>query len=69
MAEPDLAKRMLEMEERYTHLERFVAELSDVVASQQQTVDNLHAVVTRLRAQLLNAGESDAAGHERPPHY
>jgi uncharacterized coiled-coil protein SlyX len=70
MSEPDLATRVQEMEARYMLLERYLDELSDVVAAQQRTIDGLSATMARLRPQLMNLGElQDATPDERPPHY
>jgi uncharacterized coiled-coil protein SlyX len=51
-------------------LERYLDELSDVVAAQQQTIDVLSTTIARLRPQIANLGqEQDATPNERPPHY
>jgi uncharacterized coiled-coil protein SlyX len=70
MPETDLASRVQEMETRYMLLERYLDELSDVVAAQQQTIDGLLATVARLRPHLANLGEAqDTSTDEPPPHY
>ena len=69
MSESDLANRLQEMETRYMLLERYLDELSDVVAAQQQTIDGLLATVTRLGPQLMNLEGQQATTDERPPHY
>lgn len=70
MTEPDLVTRLLELEMRYMHLQRYFDELSDVVATQQQTIDGLRVAMKRLQAQTANPGSAeDAPPDERPPHY
>jgi uncharacterized coiled-coil protein SlyX len=70
MPEPDLATRVQELETRYMLLERYLDELSDVVAAQQQTIDGLRVTMARLQPQIMNPGEEQGAiPDERPPHY
>jgi uncharacterized coiled-coil protein SlyX len=70
MSEPDLATRVQELETRYMLLERYLDELSDVVATQQHTIDSLRATLARLQPHIMNSGdEPGAAPKERPPHY
>ena len=57
--------RLVALETRYTHLERLVDELSQVVFGQQRVIDRLSAEVTFLRK---NASGTTAPS-ERPPHY
>jgi uncharacterized coiled-coil protein SlyX len=69
MPEQDLATRVEELEARYMLLERYLDELSDVVAAQQRTIDVLRATIARL-PRTTNVGDAeDAAPDERPPHY
>lgn len=60
------------IEEKLAHLERAVAELSDVVARQQKELDRALDRNQRLMDKVA-ALESDfvpsATGHEKPPHY
>jgi uncharacterized coiled-coil protein SlyX len=70
MPEPDLVTRIQELETRYMLLERYLDELSDVVATQQQTIDALRVTMARLQPHVLKSGdEQDATPDERPPHY
>jgi SlyX protein len=57
--------RLVALETRYTHIERLVDELSQVVFLQQKTIDRLSAEVTLLR----NNTSGTTAPSERPPHY
>jgi uncharacterized coiled-coil protein SlyX len=67
MSEPDLVTRIQELETRYMLLERYLDELSDVVAAQQQTIDALR--VTMARHVVKPGDEQDATPEEPPPHY
>jgi SlyX protein len=62
--------RLVTLETRYTHLERQVDELSQVVFDQQRLVDRLVRELTLLRSRLAGVDDgSDAIVDERPPHY
>jgi SlyX protein len=63
--------RLTDLELRYMKLERLVDELSDVVATQQRTLDRLagelHAALSRLRE--IGDRAEGAIPDEKPPHY
>jgi uncharacterized coiled-coil protein SlyX len=59
--------RLTDLEVRYTHLERQVAELSDVVFAQQRTIDGLLRQLTATKAELAQL--SAPVTNEKPPHY
>ena len=74
-----LDARTTDLELRFMKLERELAELSEVVASQQRTIDALRAEALRRRER---GGDIDAVGpeggrssredrlhDEKPPHY
>jgi uncharacterized coiled-coil protein SlyX len=62
-----MEQRLVELEERYTHLEREVQDLSRVVFEQQKTIDYLKQQLGATR------GKVDAMGvptvNDPPPHY
>ncbi|MBN2197077.1 MAG: SlyX family protein [Polyangiaceae bacterium] len=61
------AERILVLEERYSHAQKLLADLSDVLYGQQRTIDQLEARLRRLEQQL---GELvPDLPHEKPPHY
>ena len=62
-----LEGQVVDLELRFMKLERFVEELSDVVADQRRSIDALTAEVARLRG-LVDQGDEAAPG-EPPPHY
>jgi uncharacterized coiled-coil protein SlyX len=61
-----MEKRLIDLEIRYTHLERQVADLSDVVFEQRQAIERLERQLLELRRLLP---DEEAPPHERPPHY
>jgi len=64
---------MTEIEEKLAHLIRSVDDLSDVVATQQKTIDLLERRVTmlieRAAQQETDQGSYIFTGPEKPPHY
>ena len=62
-----MESRLVDLEVRYTHLERQVAELSDVVFAQQRTIDNLLRQLSSTKADLAQL--SEPVTNEKPPHY
>lgn len=67
-----MTERLDAIEEKLAHLERAVAEISDVVARQQKQLDAAQDRNQRLM-EKISAIESDfgpsATAHEKPPHY
>jgi SlyX protein len=67
-----MTQRLDAIEEKLAHLERAVAEISDVVARQQKQLDAALDRNQRLM-EKISAIESDfgpsATAHEKPPHY
>jgi SlyX protein len=67
-----MSERLDSIEEKLAHLERAVAELSDVVARQQKELDRALDRNQHLMNKVA-ALESDfapsATTHEKPPHY
>jgi uncharacterized coiled-coil protein SlyX len=59
--------RLVDLEVRYTHLERQLSELSDVVFVQQRTIDGLIQQLKAARAELVQA--SAPVTNDKPPHY
>jgi uncharacterized coiled-coil protein SlyX len=59
--------RLTDLEVRYTHLERQVAELSEVVFAQQKAIDGLTRQLTSAKAEIAQL--SPPAANEKPPHY
>jgi SlyX protein len=64
-----LEERLVELELRFTHQQRFLEELSDVVARQQRDLDLALERLRMLQA-AGSAGEVAATPHDdTPPHY
>jgi uncharacterized coiled-coil protein SlyX len=59
--------RLVSLELRFMKLERFVQELSDVVAERGQAIETLTAEVKRLRGQV--SAQDPEHPNDRPPHY
>ena len=59
--------RIIELEVRYTHLERQYLELSQVVFEQQKLIEGLRRELAAVRGKLLELG--DPIANEKPPHY
>ena len=62
-----MESRLTDLEVRYTHLERQVAELSEVVFAQQRAIDGLVRQLTAAKAEIAHL--SPTAANEKPPHY
>jgi uncharacterized coiled-coil protein SlyX len=62
-----MESRLVDLEVRYTHLERQVAELSDVVFAQQQAIDSLLRQLSSTKADLAQL--SEPLTNDKPPHY
>ena len=62
-----MESRLVDLEVRYTHLERQVAELSDVVFAQQRAIDSLLRQLSATKADIAQLSEPVA--NEKPPHY
>jgi SlyX protein len=62
-----MEERLVELEVRYTHLEREVGELSRIVFEQQKLIDYLKQELgaTRGRVDAMSA----PLVNDRPPHY
>jgi SlyX protein len=67
-----MSERLEAIEIKLAHLERALAEISDVVARQQKELDRALDRNQRLM-EKISAIESDfapsATAHEKPPHY
>lgn len=62
-----MESRLVDLEVRYTHLERQVAELSEVVFAQQRTIDGLVRQLSSTRVEVDQL--SAPVTNEKPPHY
>jgi len=59
--------RVVDLEIRYAHLEKQLAELNQVVFEQQKTIELLQQQLVALRTRVTGMGEP--MENERPPHY
>ena len=63
-----MEKRLVDLEVRYTHLERQIEELSEVVFEQAKRIGLLEKQLVDLRSRFRDEDEKDR-GDEKPPHY
>jgi uncharacterized coiled-coil protein SlyX len=61
-----MESRLIALETRYTHLERQVEELSQVVFEQQKTIDRLTKEVSIARDRMAGV---EGGPVDPPPHY
>ena len=59
--------RVVDLEIRYAHLERQLAELSQVVFEQQKAITSLEQQLAATRTRMAGMGEAQPI--EKPPHY
>lgn len=67
-----LTDRVTELEILTTHLQREIAELNGVILEQQQMLEKLSLVVSRLDHRIIDLEADDEVRDpeaERPPHY
>jgi uncharacterized coiled-coil protein SlyX len=62
-----MESRLVDLEIRYTHLERQVADLSEVVFEQQRTIDGLLRQLSSTRSEIAQL--SAPMTNDKPPHY
>lgn len=62
-----MSDRITDLEIRYTHLERLVAELSDVLWTERREREKLEARLKDLEQRSRSADEP--VSNEPPPHY
>lgn len=62
--------KMIEIETKLAHQEHLLAELNEVLTSQQAQIVSLEGLCKALIDRVRALSETDsAAGDERPPHY
>ena len=59
---------VMELQVRFTHLEDTVEQLSDLIRTQQEQIEQLRAAVKQMYGRI-EAMSEDPTPHERPPHY
>ena len=71
--DPAMSERLEAIEIKLAHLERAVAEISDVVARQQKELDRAldrnQRLMEKIAALESEAGAASATAYEKPPHY
>lgn len=65
-----MSEEQIELETKYTFLERTVSELNAVIYDQQNQIDRLEIAIKRITDRLDgDRSENDAPIDQRPPHY
>jgi len=68
-----MSERLDSIEIKLAHLERAVAEISDVVARQQKELDRAldrnQRLMEKIAALESESGAASATTYEKPPHY
>jgi SlyX protein len=59
--------RVVDLEIRYSHLEKQLSELNQVVFEQQKAIELLQQQLVAVRTRLSGLGEP--MENEKPPHY
>ncbi len=73
-ADPELAElrdQIIELQSRYTHQERLVQQLDDIIREQQDQIDGLNKQVQQLHEKVdsVDSGLLTTHQYEKPPHY
>lgn len=61
--------RLIELEIRYTHQQRTIDELNEVVIAQGRAIERLTAEVAFLRGRIAALPDERQTREEPPPHY
>lgn len=69
MTDPDLAARLEALEMHFSHQDRVISELNDVVTAQWRRIDRLERQLAKLRDEQQAAGAQRELPEPPPPHY
>jgi len=66
-------KKLIDLEEKFAHLDHSIEALNNVIFRQTQKIDELEEMIKHLSTQLEllrdNAKGAEVVNNERPPHY
>lgn len=66
-------KKLIELEEKFSHLDNSVEQLNGVIFRQRQKIDELEEMIKHLSTQLEllrdDSKNTEVVSNERPPHY
>jgi len=68
----NLEERVTELEIQFMHQDGIIADLDEVIISQQKAIDKLESRLLKLEAKLKTASQSivkDPSEETPPPHY
>jgi len=63
--------RITELEIQFTHQDNTIADLNDVILSQQKTIDNLESRLLKIESAIKSglSNIKDSSEESPPPHY
>ncbi len=66
-------KKLIDLEEKFAHLDHSIEALNNVIFRQTQKIDELEEMIKHLSTQLEllrdNTKGAEVVSNERPPHY
>ena len=68
----DLKKRIVQLEELYSHQQHYISQLNDALLNVRKELDQLSQSVSQQRSQidwLTENQDADGPANEKPPHY
>jgi SlyX protein len=68
----NIEERITELEIQFTHQENTIADLNDVILSQQKTIDSLESRLLKIESAIKSVSLSnikDPSEESSPPHY
>ncbi len=60
---------LIDIEERYMHLEKLVDQLNEIVTDQQAQIEALSRQLGAVRAEIQTGAEKSEGEEPPPPHY
>jgi len=64
-----MENRIIALEEKFYHLEKFVDELNNVVIDQYKLIDKQKEEIEKLKQIATSGSNSEEIKNEPPPHY
>jgi SlyX protein len=68
----NIEERIIELEIQFTHQDDTIADLNDVILSQQKTIDSLESRLLKIESAIKSVSLSnikDPSEESSPPHY
>lgn len=64
-----MENRLIALEEKFYHLEKFVNELNQVIIDQYKLIDSQKDEIEKLKQLSTSGNNSEEIKNEPPPHY